>query len=70
MKKKLGLITIAFLLAFGSLCIANAFPTTPTYTDDFGDETAASWEDIKYIWIDHNSTHIRFKIEVSAVNRI
>lgn len=67
MKKQIGVILIATLLLFG--CFpqsSNAFPVSPHYTDDFGDDSDGSYEDIKYIWVDNNETHLMFKVEVAA----
>ncbi len=55
------------LILLGTInTFANAFPTDPYYTDDFGDDTSGAFEDIKYIWVDNNETFLMFRIEFAG----
>ncbi len=61
------MVIIALLLVFEVFPVfTNAFTEQPYYTDDFGDSTLGSWEDIKYVWIDNNESFIMFKVELAA----
>ncbi len=69
-KKKLRIAPILLLMLLcGAFCIpAVGFSETPTYVDDKNDHQQKDYweEDIWYVWIDNNATHIMFKVEFNG----
>ena len=70
--KKHSIFILSFLLIFVSFCFlikpSSTFTTQPTYTDPQNDHTMKNCpgEDVWYVWLTHNTTHIKFKMEFNG----